>query len=103
MFFKRHKKLKCFQNLIFSYFKNDIPSGLVVSLVALPLCFGIAQGSEAEPFAGIISGFIGGIVVTIFSGSKFGVSGPAAGLITIVVAAITDLGYKVFTALVLSG
>ena len=79
-----------------SYFKNDIPSGLVVSLVALPLCFGIAQGSEAEPFAGIIAGFIGGIVVTIFSGSKFGVSGPAAGLITIVVAAITDLGYEGF-------
>ena len=87
-----------------SYFKNDIPSGLVVSLVALPLCFGIAQGSEAEPFAGIIAGFIGGIVVTIFSGSKFGVSGPAAGLITIVVAAITDLGYEGFLlALVLSG
>ena len=87
-----------------SYFKNDIPSVLVVSLVALPLCFGIAQGSEAEPFAGIIAGFIGGIIVTIFSGSKFGVSGPAAGLITIVVAAITDLGYEGFLlALVLSG
>jgi MFS superfamily sulfate permease-like transporter len=87
-----------------SYFKNDIPSGLVVSLVALPLCFGIAQGSEAEPFAGIIAGFIGGIIVTIFSGSKFGVSGPAAGLITIVVAAIADLGYEGFLlALVLSG
>ena len=87
-----------------SYFKNDIPSGLVVSLVALPLCFGIAQGSEAEPFAGIIAGFIGGLVVTFFSGSKFGVSGPAAGMITIVVAAIHDLGYEGFLlALLLSG
>jgi MFS superfamily sulfate permease-like transporter len=88
----------------FSHFKNDLPAGLVVWLVALPLCLGIAQGSDADPFAGIIAGIIGGLVVTIFSGSKFGVSGPAAGLITIVVAAIAELGYEVFLlAVVLSG
>ena len=70
----------------------------------MPLCLGIAQGSDADPFAGIIAGIIGGLVVTIFSGSKFGVSGPAAGLITIVVAAIAELGYEVFLlAVVLSG
>ena len=87
-----------------SYFKNDLPAGLVVWLVALPLCLGIAQGSEADPFAGIISGIIGGLVVTLFSGSRFGVSGPAAGLITIVVTAIHDLGYEAFLlAVVLSG
>ena len=88
----------------FSHFKNDLPAGLVVWLVALPLCLGIAQGSEADPFAGIIAGIIGGLVVTLFSGSKFGVSGPAAGLITIVVTAIADLGYETFLlAVVLSG
>jgi MFS superfamily sulfate permease-like transporter len=75
-----------------------------VWLVALPLCVGIAQGSEADPFAGIISGIIGGLIVTLFSGSRFGVSGPAAGLITIVVAAIHELGYEAFLlAVVLSG
>jgi len=91
-------------NINVSYFKNDLPAGLVVWLVALPLCLGIAQGSEADPFAGIIAGIIGGLVVTLFSGSRFGVSGPAAGLITIVVAAIHDLGYEAFLlAVVLSG
>ena len=94
-----------FKNKInISYLKNDLPAGLVVWLVALPLCLGIAQGSEADPFAGIIAGIIGGLVVTLFSGSRFGVSGPAAGLITIVVAAIHDLGYEAFLlAVVLSG
>ena len=88
----------------FSHFKNDLPAGLVVWLVALPLCLGIAQCSEADPFAGIIAGIIGGLVVTLFSGSKFGVSGPAAGLITIVVTAISVLGYETFLlAVVLSG
>ena len=80
----------------FSHFKNDLPAGLVVWLVALPLCLGIAQGSEADPFAGIIAGIIGGLVVTLFSGSKFGVSGPAAGLAAIVFTAIQTLGYENF-------
>ena len=78
-------KIKMFSKSNLSYFKNDIPSGLVVSLVALPL-FWYCSGSEAEPFAGIISDYYG-IVVTIL-GSVPGVSGPL-GLITIV-AAITD-------------
>ena len=90
--------------LTFSSFKNDFTASIVVWLVALPLCLGIAQGSEADPFAGIISGVIGGLVVTLFSGSRFGVSGPAAGLITIVVAAIGELGFEAFLlAVVLSG
>ena len=75
----------------FSKFKNDFPAAVVVWLVALPLCIGIAQGSGVNAFSGLIAGIIGGIVVTIFSGSKFGVSGPAAGLITIVVAGIATL------------
>ena len=90
--------------LTFSSFKNDFTASIVVWLVALPLCLGIAQGSEADPFAGIIAGVIGGIIVTLFSGSRFGVSGPAAGLITIVVAAIGKLGFDAFLlAVVISG
>jgi MFS superfamily sulfate permease-like transporter len=79
----------------FSHWRNDLPSSLVVFLVALPLCLGVALASTgAKPilFSGIIAGVVGGVVVGFFSGSKLGVSGPAAGLITIVLAAITTLG-----------
>ncbi len=88
-----------------NYFKTDILSGLVVFLVALPLCLGIALASGAPLFAGIISGVIGGIVVGIFSNSQLSVSGPAAGLTAIVLAAITSLGdYRTFLlAVVLAG
>ena len=79
------------KNFSLSHFKNDFPAAIVVWLVALPLCIGIAQGSNVNAFSGLIAGIIGGLVVTFFSGSKFGVSGPAAGLITIVVAGITTL------------
>lgn len=73
-----------------STLKNDFPAGLVVFLVALPLCLGIALASGAPLFAGVIAGVVGGIVVGIISGSPLGVSGPAAGLTTIVLAAITS-------------
>ncbi len=88
-----------------SYFKTDILSGMVVSLVALPLCLGIALASGAPLFAGIISGVIGGIVVGIFSNSQLSVSGPAAGLTAIILTAITSLGnYETFlAAVVLAG
>ena len=72
--------------------KKDIPSSIVVFLVALPLCLGIALASGAPLFSGILSGIIGGIVVASFSGSELSVSGPAAGLTVIVLNAITDLG-----------
>ncbi|MGF1638370.1 MAG: SulP family inorganic anion transporter [Cyclobacteriaceae bacterium] len=71
--------------------KNDLPAGLVVFLVALPLCLGIALASGAPMFAGIITGVIGGIVVGFLSGSNLSVSGPAAGLTVIVLGAISDL------------
>ncbi|WP_114781263.1 SulP family inorganic anion transporter [Botryobacter ruber] len=85
-------------------FKHDLPSGLVVFLVAVPLCLGIAMASGAPLFAGIIAGFVGGIVVTLISGSQLGVSGPAAGLAVIVLQAIQSLGsYEVFLAAVVVG
>jgi len=82
-------------------FKTDMLAGVVVFLVALPLCLGIAVASGAPPFAGIITGILGGLVVGILSGSNVSVAGPAAGLIAIVVAAITDLGFEVFLLAVL--
>ncbi|HXU27973.1 MAG TPA: SulP family inorganic anion transporter [Bacteroidia bacterium] len=77
---------------MFSTIKNDFKAGLVVFLVALPLCLGIALSQGAPLFSGIISGVIGGIVVASISKSKLSVSGPAAGLTTIVLASILSLG-----------
>jgi MFS superfamily sulfate permease-like transporter len=86
------------------FLKDDLLSGLVVFLVALPLCLGIAVASGAPPFAGIITGVIGGIIVGLLSNSNVSVSGPAAGLIAIVLVAITDLGYETFlVAVVIAG
>lgn len=77
--------------------KADFPSGLVVFLVALPLCLGIALASGAPPLSGIIAGIIGGIVVGSISKSHVSVSGPAAGLTAIVLTAISTLGsFEVF-------
>jgi MFS superfamily sulfate permease-like transporter len=79
----------------------DIKAGIVVFLVALPLCLGIAMACGVPLFSGIISGVIGGIIVTILSGSKYSVSGPAAGLTAIVLASISQLGsYPAFLAAV---
>lgn len=88
-----------------TYFKTDIQAGIVVFLVALPLCLGIALASGAPLFAGIISGVIGGIVVGTLSKSQLSVSGPAAGLTAIILAAIGTLGsYQTFlVAVVLAG
>jgi MFS superfamily sulfate permease-like transporter len=80
-------------NYYFRYLNHDIPAGIVVFLVALPLCLGIAVASGAPPFSGIIAGIMGGLIVTLMSGSQISVSGPAAGLTVIVAAAIHDLGF----------
>ena len=86
------------------HIKTDFLSGMVVFLVALPLCLGIAVASGASPFAGIITGIIGGIVVGYLSNSNVSVSGPAAGLIAIVLTAITSLGFENFLlAVMLAG
>jgi len=79
------------------WLKHDLPAGLSVFLVALPLCLGIALASGAPLYAGLLSGIIGGLVVSLFSGSALAVSGPAAGLTTLVAASIISLGdYKMF-------
>ena len=87
------------------HFGSDIPAGIVVFFVAVPLCLGIALASGAPLFSGIIAGIVGGIIVGVLSGSQLGVSGPAAGLAVIVLAAIQDLGaFEIFLmAVVLAG
>src|SRR6478672_6388286 len=69
----------------------DIPSSIVVFLVALPLCLGVALASNAPLFSGLIAGMVGGMVIGALSGSQLSVSGPAAGLTAIVAAAILKL------------
>jgi len=97
----------------FSTWREDLPASLVVFLVALPLCLGVGLASTSVPeitglpniFSGIIAGVIGGIIVGFLSGSRIGVSGPAAGLITIIIAAIATLGSfeGLLLAIVISG
>ena len=79
------------------WLRHDLPAGLSVFLVALPLCLGIALASGVPLYAGILSGVIGGVVVSLISGSPLAVSGPAAGLTTVVAGAIAILGsYETF-------
>jgi len=92
------------QRSIFAHLKNDLPASIVVFLVAVPLCLGIALASGAPLFSGIIAGIVGGIVVAAISGSPLGVSGPAAGLAVIVLGAINDLGsFQTFLLAVVIG
>lgn len=82
--------------------KSDFSSGLVVFLIALPLCLGIALASGAPLFAGLISGIVGGIVIGSLSKSALSVSGPAAGLTAIVLSAITEIGvFEIFLCAVI--
>ena len=83
---------KLFQNAA-----ADIPASVVVFLVALPLCLGIALGSGAPLFSGIIAGMAGGIVIGLLSGSSLSISGPAAGLTAVVAVAIGKMpAYEAF-------
>jgi MFS superfamily sulfate permease-like transporter len=84
--------------------RQDIPAGLVVFFVALPLCLGIAQATGAPLLAGLLSGVIGGLVVSAMSGSHLSVSGPALAGITVVAAGIREFGFPtVLAAVVLAG
>lgn len=83
---------------------SDFPASVVVFLIALPLCLGIALGSNAPAFSGIIAGIVGGIVIGALSGSQLSVSGPAAGLTAIVAVAIGKLGvFEAFLVAVVLG
>lgn len=100
-------------NALNKFIGKDLLAGLVVFLVALPLCLGIGLAStnvENIPslpslFPGLLAGVVGGIVVGLISGSRVGVSGPAAGLITIIISSITLLGsYEAFlVSVILAG
>ncbi|HNA79663.1 MAG TPA: SulP family inorganic anion transporter, partial [Turneriella sp.] len=85
--------------------RKNIPSGIVVFFVALPLCLGIALAQNAPLMSGLVSGIIGGIVVGMLGASQVSVSGPAAGLTVVVIGAIAQLGsFPAFTlAVFLSG
>jgi MFS superfamily sulfate permease-like transporter len=87
------------------HLKHDLPASIVVFLVALPLCLGIALASGAPLMSGIIAGIVGGIVVGLISRSHTSVSGPAAGLAAVVLASITKLGaFEILlTAIVIAG
>lgn len=79
------------------WMRHDLGAGLSVFLVALPLCLGIALASGAPLYAGLLSGVIGGVLVAFVSGAALAVSGPAAGLSTLVAASIVSLGdYRIF-------
>ncbi|WP_300371336.1 SulP family inorganic anion transporter [Methyloprofundus sp.] len=89
---------------VLSNLRHDIPAGIAVFLVAVPLCLGIAMASGAPLFSGLMAGIMGGILVPLVSRSALGVSGPAAGLAVIVLTAIQDLGFETFLlALVVAG
>ena len=93
-----HSRLNSFRGI-----KDDLSASLVVFLVALPLCLGIGLASTGRAdlvFSGVIAGVVGGLVVGFLSGSSIGVSGPAAGLVIIILTAIETLGS--FEALMLA-
>ncbi|MDO9170006.1 MAG: carbonic anhydrase family protein [Methylobacter sp.] len=89
---------------LFANLKYDLPAGIAVFLIAIPLSLGIALASGAPLFSGLIAGIISGIVVAPLSGSALGISGPTAGLAIIVWSAIDKLGFNGFLlALVVAG
>ena len=89
---------------MFRYLSQDAPASLVVFLVALPLCLGIALASGAPPLSGLIAGIVGGFIVGLISGSQLGVSGPAAGLAVIVFNGIQEMPtFEIFLLAVFIG
>ncbi len=89
---------------MFAYPKQDLVAGIVVFLVALPLCLGIAVASGVPPVSGLVAGIVGGLVVPFLSRSSLSVSGPAAGLAAIVLVEVEAIGLPAFlTAVILAG
>ncbi|MDO6743898.1 SulP family inorganic anion transporter [Tenacibaculum soleae] len=85
---KKEKRFKTFLNEI----PQNIFAGFVVSLIALPLGFGLALASGAPPISGAIAAIVGGIIVAILGGANVTITGPGNGLVVVVLAAITTLG-----------
>ena len=83
-----------------SSFLKDFLASIVVFLVALPLCIGIAGAVDVPPEMGLVSGIIGGIIVGFFAGSPLQVSGPAAGLVVICVEVIHDFGIEALAPII---
>ncbi|MBT8266127.1 MAG: SulP family inorganic anion transporter [Bacteroidia bacterium] len=95
------------QNSIKTFFKalpKNIFSGFVVSLIALPLCLGLAMASEAPPIAGVITAVVGGLLVSFLGGSYVTITGPGNGLVGVLLIAITALGLQsAYAAIICSG
>jgi MFS superfamily sulfate permease-like transporter len=90
---------------MFSHPKEDLVAGIVVFLVALPLCLGIAVACGVPPVSGLVAGIVGGLVVPLISRSALSVTGPAAGLTAIGLVEVQRLGsLELFlTAVMLAG
>ncbi|MDD2863674.1 MAG: carbonic anhydrase family protein [Methylococcales bacterium] len=87
--------------MLSKHLKCDIPAGIAIFFVAVPLSLGVALASGAPLFAGLIASIIGGLVVAPLSGSALGVSGAAAGLVVIMLSDIGQLGFASFLSVVI--
>ena len=77
---------------ILKYFKNDLFSGVVIFIISIPLCLGIAQASGVPPISGLVSGVVGGLLVGVLSKAQLNIVGPAAGLVIVVLSGVSQLG-----------